>query len=123
MEINMIDPMVEHEAKLAFIERMKNKYDYLAFKQFCIESGFEVMSFPIYAGLIEPSVPSTINNPHVAMLGDSRGLGDTIAKITHATGLDQLATMYTQITGQPCGCSDRQEALNKLVPYGIKETV
>ena len=51
----------------------------------------------------------------------SRGLGDTVYKITHATGLDKLAEMYTKITGKPCGCAERQEALNKLLPYGIKE--
>lgn len=52
---------------------------------------------------------------------ESVGLGDTIAKITHATGLDKLAEMYTKITGRPCGCQQRQEALNKLFPYGVKE--
>jgi hypothetical protein len=37
----------------------------------------------------------------------SRGLGDTIAKITSALGV------------KPCGgCKKRQEALNRLVPYG-----
>jgi hypothetical protein len=51
----------------------------------------------------------------------SRGVGDTIYKITHATGLDKLAELYTKITGKPCGCAERQEALNKLLPYGIKE--
>ncbi len=53
--------------------------------------------------------------------GQSRGLGDTVAKITKATGLDQLSKLYTEITGLPCGCSQRQEALNKLFPYNIKE--
>ena len=51
----------------------------------------------------------------------SRGLGDTIFKITHATGLDKLAELYTKVTGKDCGCKSRQEALNKLVPYGVKE--
>lgn len=51
----------------------------------------------------------------------SRGLGDTVATITHATGLDKLAEMYTQVTGKPCGCASRQEALNKLFPYGVTE--
>jgi hypothetical protein len=51
----------------------------------------------------------------------STGLGDTIAKITHATGLDKLSALYTSITGKPCGCQERQEALNKLLPYGVKE--
>jgi len=50
-----------------------------------------------------------------------RGVGDTIYKITHATGLGKLAEIYTKITGKPCGCPERQEALNKLFPYGIKE--
>jgi hypothetical protein len=37
----------------------------------------------------------------------SRGLGDTLAKITSAVGI------------KPCGgCKTRQEALNRLVPYG-----
>jgi hypothetical protein len=51
----------------------------------------------------------------------SHGLGDTVYKITHAAGVDKLAEIYTKITGKPCGCTQRQEALNKLFPYGIKE--
>jgi len=51
----------------------------------------------------------------------SVGLGDTVAKITHATGLVKLAELYTQITGKDCGCKSRQEFLNKLFPYGVKE--
>ena len=46
-----------------------------------------------------------------------RGLGDTIAKFTHATGIDKVAEFYTRVTGKDCGCKGRQEALNKLVPY------
>jgi hypothetical protein len=56
------------------------------------------------------------------IVSESRGLGDSIAHITKATGLDMLSTIYTKITGQPCGCASRQEALNKLFPYGVKET-
>jgi hypothetical protein len=56
-----------------------------------------------------------------AVQRQSRGFGDTVYKITHTTGLDKLAELYTRITGKPCGCSQRQEALNKLFPYGIKE--
>lgn len=55
--------------------------------------------------------------------GESRGLGDTVAKITHTTRLDKLSALYTHITGKPCGCADRQEALNKLFPYGVKEEI
>jgi hypothetical protein len=50
----------------------------------------------------------------------SRGLGDTIAKVTHATGIDKLAKVYTKVTKKPCGChgkNGRQGKLNRLVPY------
>lgn len=46
-----------------------------------------------------------------------RGLGDTVAAITQATGLDKLAHLYTKVTGKDCGCKRRQALLNKLVPY------
>lgn len=47
----------------------------------------------------------------------SRGLGDTVAKITRATGLDKVAKAVARVTGKPCGCAERQAALNALVPY------
>ena len=48
---------------------------------------------------------------------ESRGVGDTVAKMTHAIGLDKLAEAYTKITGKPCGCGKRQEWLNEHFPY------
>lgn len=52
---------------------------------------------------------------------EPRGLGDTVAKITHTEvlglSLADLAKLYTKLTGKPCGCKQRQEALNKLFPY------
>lgn len=47
----------------------------------------------------------------------SRGLGDSVAKLTHATGLDKLAHAYSRMTGKDCGCSRRQKTLNTLIPY------
>jgi len=48
----------------------------------------------------------------------SKGLGDTIAKVTSATKLDKLAEKIAHIAGhEDCGCSKRQETLNKLFPY------
>jgi len=44
----------------------------------------------------------------------SKGLGDTIAKITKATGIDKVAKF---IAGEDCGCDKRKEKLNKLFPY------
>ena len=44
----------------------------------------------------------------------SKGLGDTIAKITEATGIDKLVKF---VAGEDCGCEERKEKLNKLFPY------
>ncbi len=46
----------------------------------------------------------------------SRGLGDVIAKVTHATGIDRLVKAVTGAKG--CGCGKRQAALNSAVPFG-----
>lgn len=53
-------------------------------------------------------------------VGPSRGLGDTIAKITHATYLDALVNVYTEMLGRPCNCDERRDRLNRLVPYRRK---
>ena len=48
----------------------------------------------------------------------SKGLGDTIAKITQAPGLDKVAHAVAKAAGEEgCGCPERQEALNKMFPY------
>jgi hypothetical protein len=44
----------------------------------------------------------------------SKGLGDTIAKITKATGIDKAVKF---LAGEDCGCSERQEVLNKTFKY------
>jgi hypothetical protein len=51
----------------------------------------------------------------------SRGLGDTISKFTHATGIAQAVEALSKATGVPCGCKGRQEWLNKMVPYEGKD--
>jgi hypothetical protein len=51
---------------------------------------------------------------------ESKGLGDTIAKFTHATGIDKLADSVAKMAGQEdCGCNGRREKLNKLLPYRV----
>lgn len=53
----------------------------------------------------------------------SRGLGDTIAKFTKATGLDKVAEAVAKAMGQEdCGCKRRQEKLNEILPYKNKES-
>lgn len=48
------------------------------------------------------------------MKNESKGLGDTIAKITKATGIDKIVKF---VAGEDCGCDERKEKLNKLFPY------
>lgn len=43
-----------------------------------------------------------------------KGLGDTIEKITEATGIKKVVKA---IAGEDCGCDARKEKLNKLFPY------
>lgn len=47
----------------------------------------------------------------------SKGLGDTIEKITEATGIKKVVEAVSEATGIDCGCEDRKDLLNKLFPY------
>lgn len=52
----------------------------------------------------------------------SRGLGDTIDKVTSATGIKSLVHKISSAVGvEDCGCEERRNALNNLVPYTKKE--
>lgn len=52
----------------------------------------------------------------------SKGLGDTVAKITEATGLDKLAKKLSKLAGkEDCGCERRREKLNDIFPYDNKK--
>ena len=44
----------------------------------------------------------------------SKGLGDTIDKITTATG---IKTVVKKATKGKCGCEERRKKLNDLFPY------
>ena len=50
----------------------------------------------------------------------SKGLGDTVAKITKATGIKKVVDTVVEVTGKDCGCDKKQESLNKLFPYNNK---
>ena len=43
-----------------------------------------------------------------------KGLGDTVAAITKATGIEAIVK---SLFGENCGCDARQEKLNELFPY------
>jgi NAD(P)H-nitrite reductase large subunit len=47
----------------------------------------------------------------------SKGLGDTIEKITEATGIKTVVEAISEATGIDCGCGERKDLLNKLFPY------
>lgn len=47
----------------------------------------------------------------------SKGLGDTIAKLTKATGIKKVVDTVSKASGKDCGCGKRQNTLNRLFPY------
>jgi hypothetical protein len=51
----------------------------------------------------------------------SRGLGDTIDKITTATGIKKVVYSIAEATGKDCGCAARKDKLNRVFPYSIKK--
>lgn len=131
--------------KMKVLLDLDNRYDYQLFLERCEARGLQVvggseLEFAQKVGMImcalfrypdmspvdayvkfvqtaaEPPKPNRYQEEQ-----QSKGLGDTVAKVTKATGLDKLAELYTKVSGKPCGCASRQEALNKLFPYNIKE--
>ena len=47
----------------------------------------------------------------------SEGIGDTIEKITEATGVKKAVELFSKVTGIDCGCDKRKEKLNKMFSY------
>lgn len=45
---------------------------------------------------------------------ESSGVGDTVEKITTATGIKKAVEW---LAGDDCGCDDRKEVLNRMFPY------
>jgi|TARA_B100001250_G_scaffold353333_1_gene326614 hypothetical protein len=56
---------------------------------------------------------------------ESKGLGDTIEKITTATGIKKVVDTVSKATKKDCGCKKRKQKLNEMFPYnnGKKEEV
>ena len=46
---------------------------------------------------------------------NSKGLGDTIEKITTVTG---IKSVVKRVFGKDCGCEERKTKLNKIINYG-----
>ena len=51
----------------------------------------------------------------------SKGLGDTIEKITTVTGIKKVVEAVAKATGKDCGCKARKDALNRVFPYQDKK--
>ena len=47
----------------------------------------------------------------------SNGLGDSIEKITKATGIKKVVNAVNKATGKDCGCNKRKQTLNTMFPY------
>ena len=47
----------------------------------------------------------------------SKGLGDSIEKLTEVTGIKKAVEIFTKATGVDCKCDERKEKLNNLFPY------
>ena len=56
----------------------------------------------------------------IQIIKKQKGLGDTIAFLTERTGIAYAVSMASEALGVDCGCAERQEKLNKLIPYGSK---
>ena len=50
----------------------------------------------------------------------SKGLGDTVEKITTVMGIKTVVDKVSQVSGKPCGCKERRDALNRAFPYNNK---
>ncbi len=55
--------------------------------------------------------------PGVKRAVPSRGLGDTIEKVTKATGIKFVVDKISETLNTDCGCSERKQKLNEIFPY------
>ena len=46
------------------------------------------------------------------------GLGDVVETVTTVTGVKAIAETVAKRRGKPCGCAERRDKLNRLVPFG-----
>ena len=51
------------------------------------------------------------------MTKKSKGLGDSIEKITKATGIKKVVDTVSKVVKKDCGCRARKDTLNRLFPY------
>jgi hypothetical protein len=52
----------------------------------------------------------------------SKGLGDTVEKLTTVTGIKKVVETVAKVTGKDCGCGKRKDTLNRVFPYNNQKT-
>jgi|TARA_R100001460_G_scaffold78214_2_gene119178 hypothetical protein len=51
-------------------------------------------------------------------MSKSKGLGDTIDKLTTKTGIKKVVKVVSKKLGvEDCGCDGRKDTLNRIFPY------
>ena len=51
------------------------------------------------------------------LLKQDTGLGDTVERLTRATGIKTVVDKVSKSTGKDCGCKARKETLNRRFGY------
>tara|TARA_R110000787_G_C13047358_1_gene406152 strand:+ start:84 stop:260 length:177 start_codon:yes stop_codon:yes gene_type:complete len=51
------------------------------------------------------------------LLKNDAGLGDTVERVTKATGIKTVVDKVSKATGKDCGCTARKESLNRRFNY------
>ena len=51
----------------------------------------------------------------------AKGFGDTVEKITKATGIKKVVDTVAEALDADCGCDKRKKKLNELFPYKMPE--
>jgi hypothetical protein len=70
---------------------------------------------------VEWDCKKTFNQEEMKLNERSKGLGDTVEKITTATGIKKVVEGISKATGKDCGCKQRKDALNRMFPYKDKK--
>jgi hypothetical protein len=51
------------------------------------------------------------------LLKNDAGLGDTVERVTKATGIKTVVDKVAKATGRDCGCTARKESMNRRFKY------
>ena len=63
------------------------------------------------------SLYGAIANYKFNYMKKSKGLGDSIEKITKVTGIKKVVNTVSKAVKKDCGCAKRKNTLNRLFPY------